>query len=265
MQVEVCDRPKLATLPNCVRMPKNQAVDFNKRRAFNISESALENLLKNSDEKGIQVRFHDSSSKTGMFCNCKEYPYTTIDASVTGKTLFIELTASHPASYSCSLYREEGSALVPEKPAESIVDKVAHKFVEYKTWLENDEGLTFSVKNLIAPLKPRLKVQACSYSQILGPLNCINMSDLDYIHYDQTRIYHIDRMHLNFLLEASEDNKLQFRFQDTENSLTQYRSCQGHPFVQLDAANHKQNHGYRFAIVVDQMSGTAYHCSIQSK
>jgi len=267
-QVEICDYVKGQLPTVCVQTPENRRVAYNRTRLFHISENDLKRMLAVTEERAIQFRFRDRVNRTSVFWGCKEHPFVVIDTASVGKRFHIDLIGSHLASYACRIFREEGPVLVREERNEPLIETVAHKLTEYKEWFKNEEGLTFSVENKMGDQKPRLRVRVCNYSQVWGPSNCILMNDVDFIHYNQTRIYHINKPILDQLLKHSDEpNKIQFSFEDTVSGSQKYRPCQEHPFTQLELLKAKKDsHGHRYAIVVDGTGAkNAYHCSIDEK
>ncbi len=266
LEIEVCAYEKAKPSQVCVSKKAKEPIAYYQTATFEISQADLKTILDKTEDRAIQFRFRDSHNKTAKFWACKEHPYTVIDAATPQRHFYIDITGSHAVSYACRIYREQGATMVAEEKSKGTIETILNKFSEKKTWFENEEGLTFSIENKIKEQKPRLKVRVCSFSNVVGPIVCMNMNDEDFVLFGKKRIYHISKQHLDTLLQtADEHNMIQFGFEDSVNSAQQYRICLDFPATQLRAIGSKKTVGHRFEVVVHDMNPLSYRCKITSK
>lgn len=268
IKVQVCKHGKfdLNLRESCLTLPDTEPVGSLDTRTFHLKKSDLDTIIKDFDaEKGanIQFRFKDVGNDQTIFRECAEYPQTVLDPNIQEKKFLIEIWGRDHLGYSCRIYKKQDEHVVAEPKEEGIVDNIVHKFNEYKTWMRNDKGLTFSITNKIKERKPRLQVQVCSYKDLPLAVNCINMGEVDYIDYNKTRIYHFEKEHLDKLLELATDSKIQFRFKDTGSNFGRFRPCENFPFTYVLKDTDK---GQRFEITVSKVDPMAnYTCNIKNK
>lgn len=267
LRVEVCRFGIFdMDMMGCITMPENETVDYSRTRIFHVTRSDLDRLLKRSDlteSAKVQFRFKDVSTDQVRYKDCEEHPYTILDPNAHEKRFLIKVFKHDHTSFSCSIFKEEEHEMIAEPKEEGLLGRVAHKFKDYKTWIANDAGLTFSVKNRL-PHEPRLKAQVCSYKKSSSSPTCLTVGEDDYIAYNKSHVYHIDKNDLNFLLSQAEGNNIQFRFKDTSSSLGSFKPCWNEPSTHLETL--KLHKGYRFEIDVNKFDHVIYYtCRVKFK
>ncbi len=249
----------------CIAMPEMETIKFSKTRFYHVTRVELDKLLKRSDlteSAKVQFRFKDIGSDQSRFKACEEHPYTILDPNAHEKKFLIHVLKLDNTSYSCSIYKEDDKEILAEPKEEGLLGGVIHKFHDYKIWVQNDTGLTFSLKNRLSNGEPRLKVQVCSYKKSTSPPTCLTVGEDDYVNYNKSHVYHLKKETLDKIVAQAEGNNIQFKFKDTASSLSSYQPCWNEPSTHLAVL--KGKNGYRFEIDVNKFDHVIYYtCRIR--